>query len=242
MLLPLRCGSEGRPSECVKAFVGCDHVLSIGRWGFRLSSGCSVLSWASMPCTCSRLLRRRVLEPREALAPSRLRALHFAQALGWWSDVQPLASSASSERSAWVQGGVVQRFDQVRRNSRPHVRKYKTRIRQKHRTLQRLRVLSSPYVPESLRLQIGPVVHPQRACPANRVRQDLVIANSNAKWAAVVIANTRYLGKRRTNNPWVALVISVVMLVGGTLERWLGHPSLLVEYATSYDTTAGVSA
>jgi len=73
-------------------------------------------------------------------------------------------------------------------------------------------------------------------------QRDLVIANSNAKWAAVVIANTRYLGKRRTNNPWVALVISVVMLVGGTLERWLGHPSLLVEYATSYDTTAGVSA
>mmetsp|Transcript_2970 Transcript_2970/g.8559 ORF Transcript_2970/g.8559 Transcript_2970/m.8559 type:complete len:517 (+) Transcript_2970:84-1634(+) len=59
-------------------------------------------------------------------------------------------------------------------------------------------------------------------------QRELQISSTDARWVAVVVANQNYLGKRRTMNPWLALVISVLMLVGSTVERWLGHPSLAI--------------
>eukprot|EP00428_Durinskia_dybowskii_P034107 CAMPEP_0170255850 /NCGR_PEP_ID=MMETSP0116_2-20130129/27777_1 /TAXON_ID=400756 /ORGANISM="Durinskia baltica, Strain CSIRO CS-38" /LENGTH=510 /DNA_ID=CAMNT_0010506857 /DNA_START=30 /DNA_END=1562 /DNA_ORIENTATION=- len=56
---------------------------------------------------------------------------------------------------------------------------------------------------------------------------ELNIENTDSKWIVMVAADAQYLRMRRSDNPYIALGLSVIVLVGGTLERVLGHPAFL---------------
>jgi hypothetical protein len=68
--------------------------------------------------------------------------------------------------------------------------------------------------------------------------EQIQVGNTDARWTVIVAASDTYLRDRRTNNAWYSLIISVVMLIGGAMERWLGHPALLVEWINAYQQEA----
>jgi len=65
-------------------------------------------------------------------------------------------------------------------------------------------------------------------------RVPIKVASADAEWVVLVAASNAFLSDRRTNNPWLALVISLAMLIGGAVERWLGHPALVLESLSAY--------
>eukprot|EP00927_Polykrikos_kofoidii_P043831 TRINITY_DN37925_c0_g1_i2.p1 TRINITY_DN37925_c0_g1~~TRINITY_DN37925_c0_g1_i2.p1 ORF type:complete len:485 (-),score=48.89 TRINITY_DN37925_c0_g1_i2:91-1545(-) len=60
--------------------------------------------------------------------------------------------------------------------------------------------------------------------------EELTIANGDARWIVTVQAEKSYLSKRRSNNPLIGLIMSMMLLVSSTIERWLGHPKLAMSF------------
>jgi hypothetical protein len=56
----------------------------------------------------------------------------------------------------------------------------------------------------------------------------LLIDKSDLRWKVVVVADPAYLSIRRTNNPEVALVVSLILFVMSVADRLLGNPRLVV--------------
>eukprot|EP00928_Gymnodinium_smaydae_P050557 TRINITY_DN3410_c0_g1_i7.p1 TRINITY_DN3410_c0_g1~~TRINITY_DN3410_c0_g1_i7.p1 ORF type:complete len:465 (+),score=50.52 TRINITY_DN3410_c0_g1_i7:60-1454(+) len=60
------------------------------------------------------------------------------------------------------------------------------------------------------------------------VHVDLKVESADVRWLVIVESTTDYLSKRRTNNPMIGLTITLVVVLASTIDRWIGHPKLVV--------------
>jgi hypothetical protein len=58
---------------------------------------------------------------------------------------------------------------------------------------------------------------------------ELVIEKSDLRWKVVCVADSAYLQLRRTDNPEVALVVSLILFVLSVADRLLGNPRLVLK-------------
>lgn len=62
----------------------------------------------------------------------------------------------------------------------------------------------------------------------------LVIPTADAKWILICEGSQQYRSERRSPNSLIALVFTCLLLVSSTIDRWLGHPTLIVECVNKY--------